>query len=299
MRADLKLCAAAAVLLCLAPVCAQTSGQKPGQTALAQGCEAFRSGDWNSAVLLLRKAAAYSENNTAETQYMLIASEMYAGQYRGASQDCDTFLSSYSDSTYAPFVQYQKGRALFYLGEYDKSVLLLSDFCHQYPENGMYASALFWIAESFYAACSYDEARALYERIVTEFSDDEKAPAAQYRIETIAQRTREEKLLYLLRQTGEEYLSAKEDYEKQLKLSGSTTTETLHQKVIDLQKRNAELETGMADLRRQVADLQSAAAEKAPAGEAAESSDDIAKLKAKAREAQELLDRKTQEGTKQ
>jgi hypothetical protein len=55
----------------------------------------------------------------------------------------------------------------------------------------------------------------------------------------------------------------------------------------------------MADLRRQVADLQSAAAEKAPAGEAAENSDDIAKLKAKAREAQELLDRKTQEGTKQ
>ena len=84
MRADLKLCAAAAVLLCLAPVCAQPAGQKPGQTALAQGCEAFRSGDWNSAVLLLRKAAAYSENNTAETQYMLIASEMYSGQYRGA-----------------------------------------------------------------------------------------------------------------------------------------------------------------------------------------------------------------------
>ena len=80
---------------------------------------------------------------------------------------------------------------------------------------------------------------SLYERILNEFPDDPKASAAQYRIETINQRSREEKLLYLLRETGEEYLSAKEAYERQLKLYSSETAEEIRKKMINLQEHFA------------------------------------------------------------
>ena len=129
--------------------------------AFVQGCDAFKKGDWYSAMLLLRKATAFPVNDTAETWYMLIASEMYAASYAEAALDCDYYLHSFPDSMYVSYVQYQKGRASFYLGDYEKAVLLLSDFCHQYRDDELYASALFWIAESFFSGYNYDEARAL------------------------------------------------------------------------------------------------------------------------------------------
>ena len=57
----------------------------------------------------------------------------------------------------------------------------------------------------------------LYQRLVDEFPLGERTPEAEERLLAISQAEREEKLLYLLRVTGEEYLAAKEDYEKQLR----------------------------------------------------------------------------------
>jgi hypothetical protein len=81
----------------------------------------------------------------------------------------------------------------------------------------MYAAALFWIAECFYSGYNFEQARPIYERVVDEFPKDAKAIDAKYRLDSINQRLREEKLLYLLQQTGESYLSSKENYEKALR----------------------------------------------------------------------------------
>lgn len=97
------------------------------------------------------------------------------------------------------------------------------------------------------------QAEDIYERIVTQFPASEKVSAAQYRLESIAQRSREEKLLYLLKQTGEEYLAAKEDYEKQLKLYNSDSI--TREKLVDYQQKNKELEEQIADLERQISEL--------------------------------------------
>lgn len=293
----IKLAAAAAIVFfCTVSVFADgkssLSDRTAENTSFAQGCSAFKAGDWHSSMILLRRAVAYPANNTADAWYMLIVSEMYAGEYKSALADSDSFITSFPRSQYMPYIQYQRGRALFYCGEYEKSVLLLSDFCHQFPENEMYASALFWIAESFYAGYNYDEARALYERIVSEYPSDAKAPAAQYRIETIAQRTREEKLLYLLKKTGEEYLSAKEDYEKQLKMYDSSAVTGSSRKIAELQRQNSALEEEVASLKKQIAQLTTAAS----SDSGGSSSDEIARLKAKAREAQNLLNKKEAEG---
>ena len=275
--------AVAALVFCAA---ALFPASREGQAAFTQGCTAFKSGDWYSAMISLRKAAAYPENDTGETRYMLIAAEMYIGAYDEALADCDYYLRNFQGGPYESYVQYQKGRAFCYLGEYEKAVLLLSDFCHQYADHEMYASSLFWIAESFYAGYNYDEALPLYERIVREFSSDAKAKAAEQRIEAIAQRAREEKLLYLLKKTGEAYLAAKEDYEKQLHMydTVSITSSGSEKKAADLQKKNEALAAENERLYAEVSDLQNKLA-----AQKAEVNERVLRLKAKAREAEALM----------
>src|SRR5574344_2362773 len=117
--------------------------QNVASVAFIQGTTAFKSGEWMSAVFMLRRAVSYPDNFNDDTWYMLITAEMYAGEYKSAYQDCESFLANFPESTYVSYIVYHKGRTLFCLGEYERSVLVLSDFCHFYPDNEMYASALF------------------------------------------------------------------------------------------------------------------------------------------------------------
>ena len=114
---------------------------------------------------------------------------------------------------------------------------------------------------------------------------------------------REEKLIYLLKQTGEEYLSAKEDYEKQLRLYNSESINNTRQRLVESQSRNEELERQVSDLEAQLAALRSeisnASAKKVdvdvPNPEPYdETQETLKKLKAKALEAQRILEEKNQ-----
>lgn len=225
-----------------------------------EGCSAFSRGDWDSAVFLLRQTVSNPSFNTADANYMLITAEIYAGDEKSALADCDDYLNSFPNSFYSSRIQYTKGKLLYNLKEYEKAIVTLSDFCHKNQKDDLYPSALFYIAECLYADYKYEEAEAIYERIVKEYPDNEKVSASQYRIESIAQRSREEKLLYLLKQTGEEYLSAKEDYEKQLKLSNSDSI--TREKLVDIQQKNKELEEQIQEMEEQIQQLKILQAEK-------------------------------------
>ncbi|MBE6361018.1 MAG: tetratricopeptide repeat protein [Treponema bryantii] len=227
-----------------------------GSYAFVEGCKSFSLGDWENAIFMLKKAVAYEDYETPDTYYMLITSEVEAGEYKAALNDCDYFLKQFPSSIYISRVTYLKGKILFNLKEYDKSVVVLSDFCHQYKNDDMYSYALFYIAESLYENYKYDEAESIYERIVQEFPNSPKFAASQYRIESILQRSREEKLLYLLKQTGEEYLAAKEDYERQLRLYNSNSVSSAKDRLHESQQKNAELESYVKDLEKQIAELQ-------------------------------------------
>lgn len=234
----------------------QASGQSLPVTAFVQGAKAFSSGEWTSSIFLLRKAVSYPENFNPDTWYMLITAEMYAGEYKNAYQDCETYMQNFPESPYDSYVLYHRGRSLFCMGEYEKSVLILSDFCHQYPDHEMYPSALYWIAEAFFEAYNYDDAEVLYSAIVNDYSDDAKADSAQYRLEIIKQAAREEKLIYLLKETGEEYLAAKEEYERQLRLSGVDSTSDARRRILELQRTNADLERRVLELENENEELQ-------------------------------------------
>lgn len=223
--------------------------------AFVEGCKSYSQGDWTSAKFMLKKAVSYPENLNADTYYMLISAEVNAGDDRSALDDCNIYLESFPGSIYYPRICYQKGKVLYNLGEYEKSIIALSDFCHQNEKSDLYSYALFYIGESLFAGYKYQDAAAIYDRLVTEFPDSPKASAAQYRIDSIMQRQREEKLLYLLKQTGEEYLSAKEEYEKQLRQYNSESINNTRQKLVETQTRNEELERQIVDLEMQLSVL--------------------------------------------
>ena len=205
-----------------------------------------------------------------------------------------------------------RGKLLYSLGDYEKAIIVLSDFCHQNESSELYPSALFYIAESLYAGYKYDEAETLYEGILTQYPDSDKVSASQFRMESIAQRSREEKLLYLLKQTGEEYLAAKEDYEKQLRLYNSEAINTTRERLVDAQQKNKELEEQIRDLETQIAELKAeqearsdqeqaiiVAAEKENVfTETSPADEDLKLLKQKARLVQWLLDGEKQNDAK-
>ena len=253
MLKDFKKLTAAAVIC--ASVFMYAAASESASSAFVEACKSYSRGDWSDAKFMLKKAVSYKENLNPDTYYMLIMAEVYDGDNKNALDDCNYFLDNFPDSMYYPRVYYQKGKLLYSLGEYEKSVVLLSDFCHRYEEDELYSFALFYIGESLFAGYKYDEAGSVYERIVTEFPESAKTPAAQYRLETILQRGREEKLLYLLKQTGEEYLSAKEEYERQLRLYNSEAVDSTRQKLAAAQSKNESLEKQVAELELQVAAL--------------------------------------------
>ena len=227
-----------------------------GAFSFVEGCKAFSKGDWENSVFMLKKAVAYKEYETPDAYYMLITAEVELNDNKTALDDCEFFLKQFPDSIYKSRVTYLKGKILFNLKEYEKAIVVLSDFCHQNEDDDMYSYALFYIAESLYENYQYDEAQVIYERIVQDFSESPKAPLSQFRVESILQREREEKLLYLLKQTGEEYLAAKEDYERQLKMYNSDAVLSSREKLIETQQHNVELNERVSDLERQIALLQ-------------------------------------------
>lgn len=290
-------CMALLAALAVMPLCAQqVSASSDRADALMSGYEAYRNEDWTSAMFFFRKAVSVSDAATDETWYMLVMSEVFAGEYRNALDDCDSFLRQFPFSLYVPYILYQRGKSQHYLRQNENAILTLSDFCHQYPDHSLYASALYWIAESFYAEYNYDAARALYERIVTDFPRDTKVGAAQYRIDAIDQKGREAKLLYLLKVTGEENLAAREEYERQLRVYAAEDKLGLQQRLVDAQRRIAELEDALANDKSDAPAVDGAdgihdvVSSDRVDGQSPSADPDVESLKRKARQLQYMLD---------
>ena len=225
----------------------QSSFDQDEGTSLINGYQAFSASDWNSAAFFLRKAVMDPSNDTPESWYMIIMSQVYMQDWENAIRDADVFLMKFPDSSLRPNIQYQKGKALYCSGDTEAAVNVLADFCHQNPDSQLYPSALFWIAESFFGDYDFDTAGPLYGKIVESFPDSEKIPEAKARLHLIAQRDREEKLLYLLKVTGEEYLNSKEDYERRIHELQTAGAKGLPRKLQDAQERIAELEAGLKE----------------------------------------------------
>lgn len=229
-----------------------------------QAIKAYEENDWELAIHFFRRATAFPTTSTQELWYMLIMSEMYAEKHTELIQDVIEFKRLFPKSYLLANIEYQLGRAYYYLKQWDVAISTLSDFCVEYPHHELYASSLFWIAESLYAMHYYSLAASFYERIVDEYPKSVKLTEVLYRLDVINQREKEEKLLLLLQATSEEYLSTKEDYERQLRQFQTEEAIGLRKQLneaqakieqLELDKDEAELHTSLQA--EEIAQLQS------------------------------------------
>ncbi|MCQ2981458.1 MAG: tetratricopeptide repeat protein [Treponemataceae bacterium] len=237
-----KLLALCIVMFCMLSLSAQNSQGN----LLVQGLEAYRKGDWNTALFFLRKAATMPENSNQETWYVLIMSEVFSGDYQSVLTDGSYYTQRFPESGYLPQVKYQMARSEYLLNNYTDAVRDLTSFCNTYPDHELVPSALFWMAECLYQTFNFDQAERLFERIVTEYPQSAKTVESVFRLELLNQREREEKLLYLLRVTGEEYLASKEEYERLLKQYQSEEALALRSRVRDMESHIQDLELALA-----------------------------------------------------
>jgi outer membrane protein assembly factor BamD (BamD/ComL family) len=183
---------------------------------LEQGYKAYNAGDWQTALSAYQKAIKVPGYATEEIWYMLIVSEMYASDYEAVVKDAERFFRLFPHSSYASYVRYHGGKAYFMLGNDVNAVYHLTEFCHEYPNHELYASALFWIAESFFARAnagynvteSLDAAESLYRRITLGYPFDPKQRDAQSRLETIQWIKQNNAQLDMLKKSNEKFLAA-------------------------------------------------------------------------------------------
>lgn len=218
---------------------------------LVYGLEAYKNKDWSNALFFLRKAAGAKESSSEEVWLLMILTEMHVSDYYAVLRDADVFTRRFSSSPYIPNIAYQVQLARFGLGLYEESAQGFSAFASNYPDHPLLPSALFWAGESFFRQYEYARALPLYKRVADEYPESPKHAESVYRIELLKQREREEKLLYLLRVTGEEAASAREDYERQIKLLQGEEALSLKRDMQKLEEQLAALQNSYEESRAQ------------------------------------------------
>lgn len=241
-----------ALFLCAASlVQAQDTPRYAYDEDLVYGLEAYKNKDWSNALFFLRKASGVKESSSEEVWLLMILTEMHVSDYYAVLRDADVFSRRFPSSRYIPHIEYQIQLARFGLGLYEESAEGFSAFAATYSDHPLLPSALFWAGESLYRQYEYSRALPLYKRVVDEYPESSKYAESVYRIELLKQREREEKLLYLLRVTGEEAASAREDYERQVKLLQGEEALSLKRNVQKLEEKLAALQTSYEESRQQ------------------------------------------------
>lgn len=232
------------------------SKDEESKMVLSEALNSYYEKDWKTSVFLFKKFHSDEKNITPESLYMLIMAQTYNNQEKNAISDCDLFIKKYPSNQYLPLVIYQKGKLLFLTKDFEKSIITLSDFCNSYPTHSLYSNALFLIAENFYFSYNFENAKPLYTRVIEEFPDSKKVKEAVYRLDVLAQRNREEKLMYLLQQTGEGYLLSKESFEKRVITQNVENSVDMNTQLNELRLKNQQLDYDLEQEKKLNAELE-------------------------------------------
>jgi tol-pal system protein YbgF len=116
-----------------------------------------------------------------------------AGDYQRAIDQFRTFLQTHPSSDYADNAHFWMGECYFKLGDYERAVLVFEDVVKIYPEGNKVPDALYRQgrallqigARSQQAAAYTPAARQVFQRIVTEHPDSERASEAKRQLERL------------------------------------------------------------------------------------------------------------------
>lgn len=179
------------------------------QSRLGAAIEFYGQGLWGEAINELRRFQSETADNAArsEAQFWIGMCSLAAGRYRDAQHDFDEVIRLNSSSTRRLDATYQKGRAFFYLQNYNEAIICFKEYSDNIELSGVAtqdaynrkAAALFWTAECLYMLDEFSRAAKIYETITTLYNSSVKNEAAQNRLTMIKQKMTEEGLLEIIR----------------------------------------------------------------------------------------------------
>jgi tetratricopeptide (TPR) repeat protein len=132
--------------------------------SLDRGIALYGEGKWQEAVTELRKAEteAADDNKKAEILYWISLAEIGAGQYEIAMNDLNKISAINPSSPLNLEVSYQKGRCLYYLGEFDESIVVLKEYADAVSDPMKKASAFYWVGESLFSLGQFELASDVF-----------------------------------------------------------------------------------------------------------------------------------------
>jgi TolA-binding protein len=186
---------------------------------LNSAIDLFRDGQYEKAIPILRSVIA---NPAASTQkpdaYLLLAkSQMAVGKLDDADKSIEYYLASYQGAADYPEAVYQKGRLLFLQEQYEQSIQVLQSFLSTYQASPLVSSAWFWVGEDLYNLGHIEDARKIYQKILTDFPSSVKVEAARYKVSLIQLQKKEIELERLLKWSHEDFLKSLEEFRQREK----------------------------------------------------------------------------------
>jgi TolA-binding protein len=194
------------------------------------GIELYGDGRWGEAIIQLRRAQQENigPQARAEAQFWIAMSAFAAGDYREAVQNFDEISRIDPGNVRCADVPYHKGRAYYYLKQYNEAINLLSGYIDSIRVDGRYqngvrmggwndepysspdgdynkkSAAIYWMGECFYALGDMTRAEELLNIVVKEYPKSHKFEPATNRLALIKQKKIENELLNILKSVPSE-----------------------------------------------------------------------------------------------
>lgn len=244
----------------------QSAGSDPDSAYLAMlqnGIQLYSQGKWDESIIQLRTAQASSNKTLAgEALFWIAMAELSAGNYQKTVDDIAALETLDPNSIRINELSYQKGRALYYLGQYNDAIVAFTKYTDSFDPDPLLspqdlskkAAAYYWIGESLYAMGQLDRAGDVFTLITKNYPDSSKYEVSSYRIALINQKKIETELLGLLKYSHEESLRIMEEYQRR-ETAYDQAILSYQKRINDMLKdtRLADLETANAQYQDQLA----------------------------------------------
>jgi tetratricopeptide (TPR) repeat protein len=199
-------------------------------TQINTGIELYGDGRWGEAIIQLRRAQQENigPQARAEAQFWIAMSAFAAGDYKESIQNFDEISRIDPVNVRCADVPYHKGRAYYYLKQYNEAINLLAGYIDSIRIDGRYlngvrmggwnedaygspdidynrkSAAIYWMGECFYALGDMFRSEELLNIVVKEYPKSHKFEAATNRLALIKQKKIESELLDILKSAPSE-----------------------------------------------------------------------------------------------
>ncbi len=113
------------------------------------------------------KPVAATGASDAEQRYYRAVSLISQEKYEDALKEFKNLVSEISDEEYLSKSQYEMGRCLFYLKQYDKAIGLFTQWVQKYPKHPDLKDALYFVGTSYYNMSDKVKAGAIFKKVLS------------------------------------------------------------------------------------------------------------------------------------